>query len=335
MTNILCHIVGMDDLTMNEFIDKIAHKYHDTCVINLEKITQQVNKNFDFDSHDKKNLHECITVNQKWKKKVNAVLNRKIKSLGTKSAILLGQSDHYKNADLNIDIKTDNRFIFDSANIIESIIGNNIDKYRNFIISGKFPLKYLDFNFVEQKHNKLIVKYKKMNYIKKSPTTLDKWLDIKIFGHIDKAVDNNFINLYVASNTLYDSEISSDIPNIKRPRGGIDNFFGKDNSGRTTAYKHKWMALLSSIPSINKYVKKGYAEYKNEIHPYIAEKTVGGFDKLKRECYLYVVDKNTFDCDKYKYKAFSDNKVVIKEKEHINNIYNELKNLNVKFRHYE
>jgi hypothetical protein len=335
MTTVLCHIVGMDDPAMNAFIDKIAHEYKDISVINLEKVTQQVNKNFDFDSHDKKNLHECIQINQNWKKKANASLNRKMKTLGTKSIILLGQSNHHKNLHLRMDLNTDNKFIYDSTDIVESIIGNNIDKYRNFIVSGKFPLKYLDFDFVQQRRQKLIMKYRKMDYVKKSSTTLDKWLNLKIFGHINKAVKNNFINLYVANDTLYDSEISSDMPNIKRYSGRMDKFFGEDNSGRTTAYKHKWMALLSAIPGINKYIKKGYAEYKNEIHPYIAEKTEGGFDKLKKDCYLYVVEKDTFDCDKYKYKAFSDDKIVIKEKEHIKNIYNELKKLKVKFQHYE
>jgi len=322
MSDILCHIVGIDNLLIDDFIDGIGNKYNNVVVINLDNIAFKLNNTsrmiklregikdipsqWDHDSH--------------WKGAMEKAMRREVKKYRHKKIILIGSTYHHKNTRLKIDVETNHRFIYNIPDdtSLKNMVEYNIDKYRKHLIDGHFPLKYLDHHYLGSKKKRFIIKYQRDGYQTKKPNELTRWLKLKLNHDIDKHLVGGSVNLYIASNNLFDEEVTTDnravMKSRRKARGYNKN---KEKAGETIAYKHKWLALLSSIPNANKYLRKGFAEYKGEVHSFLEERMVGGLNHLDRSCYLYEVAKKDFDTGRYKYKAYTKNSPEILRTEHI------------------
>ena len=85
---------------------------------------------------------------------------------------------------------------------------------------------------------------------------------------------------------------------------------------------------------MNKYLKKGYFEHKNKKIPYIEERVKDGFSKLDTELNIYTAYDLQFNKIGYKYIGFGVNLHQDSTKIYIENAYNHLKNIGVKFIKY-
>lgn len=335
MSDILCHIVGIDNILVDDFIDIIGNKYNNTVVLNLDNVSFRLNNTEKMIKLKQKinNIETKWEYDTAWKTGMEKEIDKTIQKYKHKKIILIGSSYHHKNPKLKIHVDTYHRFIYSLPikNTLKNTVEYNMDKYRKYLIDGKFPLKYLNHTFLESKYEKIIHQYSSDDYVPKTPKVINKWLQHKLHGGIDNHLVGGSKNLYFASHNFFDDAITTDVREVmKNKKLARRNRNKKYNANQTTVYKHDWLALLSSVPHINKYVRKGYAEYKGEIYPFLEERQVGGFNHLHRSCYLYQVDNKNFDCGRYKYKACTNDKVDILNAETVDDIYTHLDKLGVR-----
>ena len=104
-----------------------------------------------------------------WKTKFQEDLDIEVKKYNNK-IILIGLSTYFKNHRINVKIDSKLKF-FVRVNLTlhaQNIIENNLNNYRNEIISGNFPLNLLDLDHLIQKREILLNIYKKFGYQLKS-----------------------------------------------------------------------------------------------------------------------------------------------------------------------
>nr|QBK88912.1 MAG: uncharacterized protein LCMiAC02_00050 [Mimivirus LCMiAC02] len=360
-SSILCHIVGMNNVVKQDFIKYIEQTYSSVIVINLNRIVSKIRNN-----RNMKKLKSTyrITINRNkknkykkemyrlWRTSLDKKLNNMIKKDTGNHIILIGLCTHYDNHRYKIQIDTKNKSFVkvNPKKNTKEIILYNLDKYRKYIADGRFMLEYIDFNYIIKQRDKLNNIYINLGYKNKSLENIKKWIEMKLkdiveyggtnINDVNDATDmiDTVDNIYVSTVNDYNNVINIENTYKKRRRrrhASLEKIYGISNIS-VIGYTQKWLSLLSSIPDINKKIKKGFLRNNGNIAiPYIEERYTGAFNELKSPCYIYKTNKNTYDEKMGWYKYKSNKSVDIIDKSYVFSVYDKLKENSVKMIKYK
>lgn len=303
-----CHIVGLNPITKKELIDEMNKRVFNA--VDLDEINNQIiedkemstmftqyqkfkdTKNDKFKEIDKK-------MSTHWENKFLELLNEKIKI--DKKNILIGQSNHYKYINRRINLNTPNKFFIQSSDDdIKKTIEYNLDAYKNDIITGKFPMEYLDFNFIRKKKEAINTSYTKGGYLEKD------YKQIKTILNLLESKIIDIPGLWISMKESYN----------------VGSKIHPNKNDKLLAYIDSTMAILGSYNFEKDEISKNFTG--KEIK--IKELKPQALDKMKSKRFLYLVGKETFiphekGANK---KFFSQSPVTILQKEKITNVYNYL-----------
>jgi len=285
---LIAHIIGINSYLKQDFITKMNDINVD--VIDLDELTKRflIKSSYDLKPED-------------WKEKIyneiNKVLgvNKKIKKYVIIGLTNFINDNRYK---IKLNVENNNFFIdIPLESCITQIITYNLDIYRQSIISGEFPLKFLNRTFIEEQRLLLEEIYekthKKMKYDK-----MIEWINNWIY-------EQNIYNkvLYATSLNRYETKLE-DI---------------------SYAYNNEWLSMSSIVPKymIMCRITNG--------KPVIKELQIGGIAELNKPGYIYEVNKNQNgggDKDYYRVKLTSEKFI---RRRYISNILDELKRMGVIF----
>jgi hypothetical protein len=178
---ILCHIVGINNKLKNNFINEVVNVSENIMILDLDDISKQIIYDPDYTkiynqfisfNQSNQNIHNkgqiLSQLSQIWKYKFTNTVNDLLKQHETKQIILIGQITFYLDyrirVILNEEIK--NKFFINTSTIehVKQQIEYNLDLYKNDIILGKFPLKYLDHEFLKNQREVLREQYMIKDY---------------------------------------------------------------------------------------------------------------------------------------------------------------------------
>jgi hypothetical protein len=194
------------------------------------------------------------------------------------------------------------------------LITYNLETYRNDIIEGKFPIKYLDHDKLMMQRKDLQEEYTDIEYRLKTPDMLSDFINKKLNnsgkndgkndGKISRSLNNSSNVVYLAFIKRFEDEIPS-------------SYIG--SKPIIVAYKDKWMAIASTLPKSS--VKRGILQNKsNKQEPYLKELHVNGFSNLRKPCYVYEFNSKQ-QLDPYRYEI---NDHVFNNRYYVSNMYDEL-----------
>jgi hypothetical protein len=303
-----CHIVGLNPITKKELIENLNKRVFNS--VDLDEINNLIiedkemstmftqyqkfkdTKNDKFKEIDKK-------MSNYWENKFLELLNEKIKI--DKKNILIGQSNHYKYINRRINLNTPNKFfIHSSDDDIKKTIEYNLDAYREDIITGKFPMEYLDFNFIKKKKDAVNTSYTKGGYLEKD------YKQIKTILNLLESKIIDIPGLWISMKESYN----------------VGSKIHPNKNDKLLAYIDSTMAILGSYSFEKDEISKNFTG--KEIK--IKELKPQALDKMKSKRFLYLVGKETFiphekGANK---KFFSQSPVTILQKEKITNVYDYL-----------
>ena len=296
---ILCHIVGVNNLTKQKFINEMNGRYENLYFCDLDIITNDIRnskrvlvltKAIDESKNQTKRKELVKELNDFWKDSVTRRLSAELQAHKNKSIIIMGLSTFHLNHKTKIDIATPNKY-FLKVNVkvnAKEIVEYNLKTYKEYIIDGTFPIRYLDHEFLINQREKLMSVYEKMNYAMKTYPMLVKALGVILkdqpiqMGGSLSLIKQDDVTIWFSSPKRHDGQLSTN---------------------ESTGYKEKWLSLLSSIKDNNKYFKKGYIDDGNQNRPYIEERSVGALTHLNQSAYLYEIKSNKNDqMNNFKYK---------------------------------
>ncbi len=308
-----CHIIGLNPYTKKEFSDGLNNKIFN--IIDLDIINQEILRNPNLDKlyrqyqklkEDKNDKFKEVDkkMSQFWEKNFIEVIESKVNE--DKMNILIGQNNHYKSLARRVNIECTNKFIIksDVDEEVKAWIRYNLETYKNEIISGNFPLDYINYEYLHKKRENIETTYKKIGYIEKTLEQLKT-----ITNLIENSTKNNGAEMWISLKEPYN------VGSLIHPKS-------KDTTNiasKLIAYSDPNVALLGSINFNNDEVKRNYNG--NEIT--IKELKAEGMKKLKTRRFLYLVDSKTFMPHENgnNHKFFSQLPVKILAKEKINNLY--------------
>lgn len=298
--DLVCHIIGFNSKNKKQFYNSVNSEIYN--IIDLDELNNQIYNDKQLDKMYKEYTKYKQNKNDKYKdidKQMtdywNLEMINKINSLlsSSKKNIFIGLNIHYKNQSKKLTINTKNNFIIKS-NLHEDtkiLIEQNLDSYRELIINGKYPLEYINYDFIYKKKENIYNIYIKTGYIEKTIDDIIQSLEL---------LNNKTDVLWICSKDSYN--INSKIYPIK--------------NSVLFAFTEPSIALIDSFNFNDSEIKFDLVNNElsvNEIKP-------NTLTKMKKLRYLYVVDNNGFmPYDKNKYIIQSD--VVIKGKEKIDNVY--------------
>lgn len=303
-----CHIVGLNPITKKELIEDLNKRVFNA--VDLDEINNQIIEDKDMSTMFTQYQKFKDTKNDKfkeidkkmsnyWENKFLELLNEKIKI--DKKNILIGQSNHYKYINRRINLNTPNKFfIHSSDDDIKKTIEYNLDSYREDIITGKFPMEYLDFNFIKKKKEAINTSYTKGGYLEKD------YKQIKIILNLLESKIIDIPGLWISMKESYN----------------VGSKIHPSKNDKLLAYIDSTMAILGSYNFEKDEITKNFTG--KEIK--IKELKPQALDKMKSKRFLYLVGKETFiphekGANK---KFFSQSPVTILQKEKITNVYNYL-----------
>jgi hypothetical protein len=303
-----CHIIGLNPYTKKDFVDKVNNKVFN--IIDLDNINKNILADDELDKMykmyvklktDKNDKYKEVDkkMTQFWEQTFVQKVEEKIKQ--RKTNILIGMNNHYKGLSKRIPIECTNKFIITSnEDDIRNLIRYNIETHKEEIISGDFPLDYLNYDFLLKKKNSVETTYKKIGYIEKPLDHIKTMLTL-----IEKQTKNGHTKeIWISMKEPYN--VGSLIHPIK------DNII--------TGYSDMNIAIIASInfndDMIRKNIKNGEITLK-EIKP-------KGLNKLKTKRFIYLVEPDTFVPDENGTgeKFFSQQPVKIITKDKIDSVYN-------------
>ena len=303
-----CHIVGLNPITKKELIENLNKRVFNS--VDLDEINNLIiedkemstmftqyqkfkdTKNDKFKEIDKK-------MSNYWENKFLELLNEKIKI--DKKNILIGQSNHYKYINRRINLNTPNKFfIHSSDDDIKKTIEYNLDAYREDIITGKFPMEYLDFNFIKKKKDAVNTSYTKGGYLEKD------YKQIKTILNLLESKIIDIPGLWISMKESYN----------------VGSKIHPNKNDKLLAYIDSTMAILGSYNFEKDEITKNFTGKELKIK----ELKPQALDKMKSKRFLYLVGKETFiphekGANK---KFFSQSPVTILQKEKITNVYDYL-----------
>jgi hypothetical protein len=291
----IIHIVGINTFIKQLMIDKFKEMNFE--IYDLDEITKDIMFNYKRDD-----------IGVYWKKRLTEAINNFINNNQNKNLIILGLSSFVVDHRYKVNIPTNNKFFYSIPHDVCSsqLITYNIDTYRNDIIDGKFPIKYLDHDKLMLQRKNLQEEYTDMEYKLKTPVMLANF-----FNNLLNINDNNKISRNNNNNTVY-------LAFIKRFEDKIpQSYIG--SKPVIIAYKDKWMAIASILPKSS--IKRGMLENKsNKKEPYLKELHINAFAELRKPCYIY--ELNGFKkIDQYRFEI-SNTKFI--NREYVSNMYDEL-----------
>ena len=315
--NIWCHIVGINNTILSEFITKTSDSNYN--IIDLNKINStilndntmiQLFKQYQGFKNSKNDKYKDIDkkMTKYWDKNINDMIENTINL--KKKNIIIGYSNHFRNINKRINIDATNRFIICcNKKDVKDTIKYNLEKHKDDIIRGAYPLENVDYEFIMNSRKKMEDIYIKNGYIVK---TLDNILTIlqhtnNISTNINKMEDG----LWYSSTQPYN--ISSKIHPKKN-----DKIF---------AFTDMNMALLSSFKfdknDIEKIYQDNIVDNKKKVTIKIITKKDNILDKLKQKRYIYYLDRSSFTPHEKgnMVKYFSQMPATILHMEKIDNVY--------------
>lgn len=180
---LLCHIVGFNNVNKNEFIKDIRNlntkdnnPMKELIVKDIDELTDEyinnpatklLNERLKIERDPKKADQYKFQIENSWSEFVTDKINKILKFYGNKLVILIGLSHFIRNHRIKIVIDTKNKIFVDIDLDINSkqIIELNVKKYMKDIINGKYPLKYLDYDFLKKQRLDMGEIYKNEGYI--------------------------------------------------------------------------------------------------------------------------------------------------------------------------
>jgi hypothetical protein len=330
--NIICHIVGLNylqkKLLKNNLNDFVKKNY--IIIKDLDDLTKEINNNPSMISLVQKinklcskkvkndNIKDELQLMQKqiytlWKNTLVKKLNQIISNQKSKKFIILGLSVYSKDLRYKININSKYNFLhsLEPKKNAQEIIAYYLDKYRDKIIDGTFPLELLDINNLINRRERIYQYYLKIGY---EPCTMDYIYDTiqnyLIKCSIKKTQNNVYIGLpYKCSNKIVSA-------------GNMD----------LNAYNEEWLSIINIIhtsktENLYSSIKKGYSD---DI-PYIVELKPNALNKFNTSGYLYTLDVNFFDkIGEFKYKIKKNIKEIpIISTSYIPDLYKKLKAKNI------
>jgi hypothetical protein len=311
LQNISCHIIGFNPYSKKEFISQLNNKIFnvvDLDVINydilkdtvLDKMFQQYvklknNKNDKFKDLDKK---MSLYWQQNFIDKVESNINQ------NKINILIGQNNHYKSINKRVNFNCTNKFLIksDINEEVKSLIRYNLENHKDEIINGKFPLEYINFDYLHKKKLTIDATYKKFGYIEKNISQL-----------------KNIISLIEKSNNNYNIWIS-----LREPYN-VGSLIHPNKNNKIIGYSEPSFALLNSFNLTDAEIKRKF----NGTEITIKEVKPKSINKLKTLRYLYLVESKSFVPHENgnNNKFFSQIPVKILNKKRINDVFDYLTNV--------
>ncbi len=313
---IICHIVGITNLIKKEFIDKTQSMHYN--IIDLDEISNAVLNNSSMQQMYKQYQHFRDNKNDKYKE-----IDRKMSTYWETTMIetiynnikkdskniVIGYSHHYRNINkrINLPQKTPfSKFIIKiSKHDIKNIIKYNLEKYKNDIINGSYPLENIDYDYIFNNRLKIDSIYEKNGYLPKTLDLLYKILDLST-----KPIDTE--NLWISTKEPYN--VGSKIYPSKNKTGS-----------KLFAFTDKLMALLSSFHFNDDELEKTFEIIDNINTVKVKPKKAGVLERMNEKRYLLMVEKTTFVPHEKgnNIKFFSQEPVNILEIIKINNVYKE------------
>jgi len=294
---LLCHIVGINNKFKNKFIDDISIISNDIIILDLDDISKKILFDIEYTKlynkyMIKKEKELLSKLGQFWKIKFTDNINILLDHNKDKQIILIGLITFYLDYRIKIILNEEimHKFFF-NINIdiyIKDNIEFNIDNFRDDIINSKFPLKYLDSEFIKSQREYLRDQYIERDYKLKNYDAIINWIKHK-YKHNNN--DNQVNSVYVASYNRYE-----------------DSY--KIISDTIVGYSKKWLALVSLL-SRNK-LKRGITYKDNNLKPILKELVPNAFSDLNKCCYLY---------EFYPEKKVDDFRYLIDDKKFINRYY--------------
>jgi hypothetical protein len=313
---ILCHIVGINNKLKNNFINEVINISENIIILDLDDISKEII----FDSDYTKIYNQFISFNQInqinqnqsnkiqllsqlsqiWKYKFTNIVNDLLKQYDTKQIILIGQITFYLDYRIKIVLNEDikNKFFINTSTIehVTQQIEYNLDLYKNDIILGKFPLKYLDHDFLKIQRDQLREQYMIKDYKLKNYDTIINWITQFIKGLSGGGLGKP---VYYASFKRYENE--------------IEMF-----SDTIVGYSDKWLSLISMFPKSK--FKRGVTFRGGAKIPYIKEMEPMNFKHLNSCCYIYELYPSK-KVDEHRYLIENNNFI---KRHYVSNIKNDL-----------
>ena len=307
---IICHIIGLKQ-SDKEDINKLCNTDNKYNLIDLDGINNDIlnspemtkmfkiysslknNKNDKFKDIDKK-------MTKYWED--NMIKNVFDSITSKKKSILIGKNHHYRLLSRKINFDVSNKFILDNnlKDEVKDTIKQNLLNYHEDIINGTFPVQFLDYKFQLNKKKLFEESYTKIGYTRISINEISSILKLHAINKIKGK------GLWVSLNEPYN--IGSKIFPKNKP---------------IYAYIDPVLSLINSFP-----IKDNDIDYnfKNEK---VISINKGNVNKMKKGRYLYFVSKEDFmpSDSTNKHKYFTQNPVLILEKEKIANVFNKLVDL--------
>lgn len=185
MTEILCHVLGLDIFSKKLLISNFGNNTK-IDIIDLDELNEEIFKLDDVKTIDKKifslekkkilnklneNENETLKFYKKkltkiWKSHFISILDETSQFIKKDKIIIIGNNYLYNNIRVNIPINSKLKFVLrvnydkNSKTIIES----NLNTFREEIINGKFQLQYLSKDFLIKKRKQMEELFKKKNY---------------------------------------------------------------------------------------------------------------------------------------------------------------------------
>ena len=305
------HIAGITELYKQDLIEKLKKlKMFNIC--DLDEETEKIYKNKEIQSKlkeletvklaKKKKLENEVT--ETWKEKLEECIKKNIKeNENTYGLIFIGNTINIKHMKTKVIIpQADNMHkFFLKVNLkqnAQDIIKYNLKKYHDDIVEGEFPLDYINLEYLINSRETLQKAYQKLSY---NILPLDK-----IQHYFEHGINNKKPDvLYV----VLKEEHLKDIVSKKK----------------VYAFAEDWIALSSLISGID----RGY----DDGNAFIKEKVKGSFKKLHTSCYIYVVPSTNFlSMDNNNTKFQSDKKIKIIKSMAIDDVFEKLKEMKIKFK---
>jgi hypothetical protein len=280
---IMCHIVGITTALKNNFIKDMQNLgYH---VIDLDEISNIILRGasmtqlysqyqgFKDSKNDKyKEIDKKMTIY--WETAMEENIINNINTNSSKKKILIGYSHHFRNINKRINVSPNNKpiakFIIKvSKSDVRNIIKNNLEKFKDDIIQGSYPLENIDFDFIYNNRIKMDFIYEKNGYLPKNLETLYTILNLS-----NKNIEGD--GLWIA---------------LKQPYNVSSKIYPKKND-KLFGFTDKLMALLSSFHFNDDELEKYYDNNISTVR--VKPKKEGVLEKMSEKRYLYLVDKKHF-----------------------------------------
>ena len=317
---ILCHIVGINNKIKESFLKEIHVINNSINIIDIDELSKKIiyekeynmlykeyldssENNLTNKNKSQNKLQNLSRLSLYWKNRVKEEIEKLISG---DYNILIGMITFYLDLRVKVNLTAEiiNKFFINSntETHIKNLIEHNIETYKKDIIDSKFPLKYLDYNFLKSQREQIRDTYMMRDYKLKSYDDILQFIKNKFsLGKMDP--------VYFAS--------------FKRYEGKIDFI-----SNTIVGYNDKWLSLISLFPRSK--FKRGVTFKDNQMRPFIKETGPLNMSELNKCCYLYEMIP-TEKVDEHRY-LIEDNNFI--KRYYVSNIKSELDMYNTIFEKY-